>query len=177
MDREHKVPEQQRMLETPWWEKTWAQGIILLSAAAGLFGVGWAVYTYFVPVGSKVTDAKSFYSEGSDRVSTSTINVSDVLTKANTLDTLVEKQDFLKKYVGSKIFGVGAVDEVSRSGDGFMLDVIISSSLVSCRLSGNEENEKRLPLLKGKSISFSGIFTLSNIFGHGLSIEDCNLLK
>lgn len=98
-----------------------------------------------------------------------------MFNKASALGSVLEKQDFLRKYVGSKIYGKGFVSEVSRSGNGYLVDISIAGQLVSCPLSGSEENERRVPLLKGKTVNFTGTFPFTNIFDHGLAIDDCIL--
>ncbi len=96
-----------------------------------------------------------------------------MFTKTSALGSVLERQDFLKKYVGSKIYGKGSVTEVSRSGDGYLVDISIAGQLVTCSLNGGEENERRVSLLKGKTVNFSGTFTFTKIFDHGLAIDDC----
>ena len=113
-----------------------------------------------------------------DEVTTSTINISDLFYKALKLETVVEKQDFLNKYIGTPIYGMGVVQEVSRTGGGggFLVDIReMNNQIVTCPQEGGEENERRLLLLKGKNISFTGVFTYRQIVGYGLAIGSCSI--
>src|SRR3989344_3142537 len=129
-------------------------------------GVGliWTVYKdIYPPVPTSITQS----------VSTSTINISDIFSKALNLDTVVERQDFLAKYIGNQVYGRGVVGEVSRSGSIFLVDIKVDSQAITCLQEENQENEKQLLLLKGKNINFVGAFTYQRIFEHGLEIKDC----
>jgi len=147
----------------------WLKYALAVFAILGTFGTLFGVYVtlrYPAPI-PIITDNSTTGN------ATTTINLSDMFAKANDLDSVLERQDFLEKYIGSKIYGKGSVAEVSRSGDGYIVDVKIAGHLVSCQLNGGEENERRVPLLKGKTVSLTGTFTFTNIFGHGLDIDDC----
>ena len=136
-----------------------------------ILSITWGIYVGFKPTES----TQGIISNPMSNNATSTINISDIFTKAVKLDSVLERQDFLKKYIGSKIYGKGSVTEVSRYGDGYLIDTTISGQLVSCFLDYSEENEKRVLLLKDKTVNFFGTFTFTNIFDHGLFIDDCVL--
>lgn len=109
-------------------------------------------------------------------LATTTTNIADLLSRALSLDTLVERQDFLTKYIGDKIYGKGVVKQISRWGDDKLLvDIIVNNTTISCLQEGSEENEKHLLLLKGKTVNFSGIFTYTKTFEHGLDIKECKI--
>lgn len=133
-----------------------------------------AQYFDFLPV-SWNKDAP-LISENKD-FATSTIPLSEILSKALALDTVVERQDFLKKYIGSTVSAEGAVQEVSRSGNGFLVDIVVNRKIVTCPQDGNDENEKIIPLLKGKYVQFIGTFPFTEIYGHGLGIDECILKR
>lgn len=61
-----------------------------------------------------------------ETTATSTLPLSDLLSKALTLETVIERQDFLKKYIGSTVSVQGVVTEVSRSGSGFLIDMKVN---------------------------------------------------
>lgn len=109
--------------------------------------------------------------------STSTISLSEILSKAIAFGTVVEKQDFLKKYVGSNVSAEGIVEEVSRSGDGFLVDISIDRQTITCPQDQSDDNEKIIPLLKGKYVQFTGTFPFTQIYGHGLGIDNCVLKR
>ena len=89
---------------------------------------------------------------------------------------MVERQDFLTKYIGDKIYGEGTVTQISRLGDdNFLVDIKIDKTTISCQQDDSEENEKRLLLLQGKTVNFSGIFSFTKIAEHGIEIKDCQI--
>jgi hypothetical protein len=104
---------------------------------------------------------------------TSTIHLSELLSKTLTYDTVVERQDFLTKYKGELVSGQSTIDEVSRTGDDFLVDFYVNRQMITCWQSGNEENERRLVLMKGKDIRFMGTFSYIKVFEHGLGLDDC----
>lgn len=167
------VGEQNLLRERAWWRRPEVVVFLILGIIAiviAFVSIPWLQnWISFFRVNQDSTNLTS------QLVATSTINISDVLSKALTLDTVVERQDFLKKYIGSQVYGRGVVEEISRAGDGFLVDVDINRQTITCPQSGDEENEKRLLLLKGRTISFSGVFTFRQIFEHGLEINDCVL--
>lgn len=114
-------------------------------------------------------------SDVDETFATSTVQLSALLSKALTYDTLIERQDFLAKYKGDLVSGRSVVNQVSRAGDGFLVDFYINRQMITCWQHGGEENEKRLVLMKGKGINFMGTFSYSNIFDHGLGLDDCVL--
>lgn len=111
-------------------------------------------------------------------IATSTVSLAEILNKALTLDTVVERQDFLGKYVGTTVFAQATVSEVSRSGtSSFLVDFKVSGQTVTCPQEANDDNEKQLTLLKGKRVQVVGKFPFSEIWGHGLGIDDCVLTR
>ena len=150
--------------DLPIWLKYTLALFAILGTSGTLFGV-YVTLKYPTPV--------QVYTGNSTGNATTAINIADIFNKANDLSSVLERQDFLKKYIGSKVYGKGPVTEISRSGDGYVVDITIAGQLVSCQLTGDEENERRVYLLKGKTVSLTGTFTFSNIFGHGLDIDNC----
>ncbi len=113
-----------------------------------------------------------------ETIATSTMSLADILSKALDLETVVERQDFLQKYIGSTVFAQGTVSEVSRSGaGGFLVDLKVVGQTVTCQQEASEENEKQLLLLKGKRVQIVGKFPFSEIWGHGLGIDECVLTR
>lgn len=111
-------------------------------------------------------------------IATSTVSLAEILNKALTLDTVVERQDFLGKYIGTTVFAQGTVSEVSRSGtSGFLVDLKVAGQTVTCPQEANDDTEKQLPLLKGKRVQVVGKFPFSKIWEHGLGIDDCVLTR
>lgn len=114
--------------------------------------------------------------DNTNNISTTTINVADLFSKALTLGTLVERQDFLSKYIDEQIYGEGVVEQISRWGDAYLLlDIKVNNITTSCRQDSNEENEKNLLLLKDKTIYFTGKFQNIKIMDHGMEIKDCKI--
>jgi hypothetical protein len=150
----------------------WIKYTLALSAILGTLGTLFGAWGTYVVVMSPES-IKTITNGSNLENATSTVSISDMFNKATALDSVLERQDFLKKYIGSKIYGKGSVTEVSRSGSGYLVDISIAGQLVSCPLSDSEENEKRVLLLKGRTVNFTGIFPFTNIFDHGLAIDDC----
>ncbi|MBP7770458.1 MAG: hypothetical protein KA066_00930, partial [Candidatus Pacebacteria bacterium] len=99
-----------------------------------------------------------------------------LLKDDNSIDS--EGLDFLGKYIGATVFAQGTVSQVSRSGaNGFLVDLKVVGQTVTCPQESNDENEKQLPLLKGKKVQIVGKFPFSEIWGHGLGIDDCVLTR
>lgn len=142
-------------------------------AVATIFG-GFGLYSFFsapiyiqVPVNNTVSEN-----------ATSTISISNLLSKALALDTIIERQDFLTKYIGDQVYGESKVKQISRYGDKFFVDFNINNQIISCPQDNNEKNEKQLLFLKGKTVKFVGIFTYEKYFENGgLIIDNCVLQK
>lgn len=112
---------------------------------------------------------------GAGSVATSTIALSEILSKALSYDTVAERQDFLNKYEGTIVSGESIVTEVSRASSDFLVDFNVNRQLVTCWMPGGEENERRFILMKGKKIGFVGTFSFTNVYGHGLGLDNCDL--
>ena len=146
-----------------------------LLAVVAVLGMLWPVYTYFFPVKMEITERDQIYSDGKKVTATSTILLSELLSKALTFDTVVERQDFLTKYKGEIVSGESVVAEISRAGSDFLVDFNVNRQLITCKRDGGEESEKRLLLMKGKRINFAGTFSYTNFYGHGLGLDNCSL--
>lgn len=143
--------------------------LTILGVIIALLALIWSIYTYTHPILSPDQLSQPF--------STSTIKISDLLSKALKLETIIERQDFLTKYINSQILGTGIIEQISRSGgnSGFLVDIKADGRIITCFQEKTDENEKQLPLLQGKKINFTGIFTYQEVSGHGLDIRDCVL--
>lgn len=106
---------------------------------------------------------------------TSTISLSSILSKALTLDTIIERQDFLTKYIGDKTSGQGTIKDISRFGDILLIDIDFYPVDVNCNQEASEDNVKKWLLAKGRRIEFVGKFPFSNTPEHGLNIDECIL--
>ncbi|MBI2888294.1 MAG: hypothetical protein HYY10_00015 [Candidatus Liptonbacteria bacterium] len=148
----------------------WLKYLVAIATIFGTLFGGWGLLVVLNTTSNKIIDNPIFNA-------TSTINISDVLSKAVALDTVLERQDFLTKYIGSSVRGEGVVKEVSRVGDGFLIDIRVNEQKLTCPQAKSGENERLLPLLQGKKINFIGTFTYRQVFEHGLEIGDCLLLK
>lgn len=150
----------------------WIQwGVAVATIFGTIFG-GWGVYivlTQNEPIVVPITSS-------GENVS-STPSLSDILSKALALETVIERQDFLNKYKDSVVRGEGTVEEVSRSGSGFLVDIKVVGQTITCSQESNENIEKQLLLLQNKKVQFYGKFPFTNIFGHGLAIDDCVLSR
>jgi len=150
---------------------TWLQYTVALATILGVFLTGWGMYLVSYP--------PRLVGESSDCPfnSTSTESISEILSKAKAYGTGVGRQDFLKAYTGSSVCGKGAARLVSRSGDGFLIDIDVKGQIFTCSQDGGEENERKMLLLEGETVDFIGTLTDSNVFGHGWLIGNCVLQK
>ena len=69
--------------------------------------------------------------------------------------------------------GKSTVHQISRATNDFLVDFYINQQLITCWQPGNEENEKRLILIKGKNFIFTGTLSNSHVYGHGIKLDDC----
>lgn len=156
--------------DIPLWIKYVVAGATIFGTVFG----GWGVYILL----NQPTPTQVVGNNSAPQNATSTINISDLLSKALTLDTIIERQDFLTKYVGDLVYGGGKIKQVSRYGNKLLVDFDINSQTIICPQDEDAKNEKQLLLLKGKTASFSGIFTYKEYFNYdGLIIDDCVLEK
>lgn len=148
----------------------WIQYLVAIATVFGTIFGGWGLYIILNQ--EKLVEDKITYAD----TATST-NLSELFSKALSYKTVLDRQNFLEKYMNSPVYGKGTVSEISKAGDRFFLDITVENVLFTCSQEKNIENERKIPLLKGKTVSFRGIFTYSNVYGHGLSIDDCELIK
>ena len=159
--------------DIPLWLKYIVAGATIFGVLGVLFS-GWGLLKSPASTQTKVEISTNNPIENA----TSTILISDLLSKALSLGTVVERQDFLTKYIGSKIHGMGSVKQISRAGNsGFLVDINVNGTTITitCPRDANEESEKTLLLMKGRDVYFTGIFTYQNYVDHGLVIDDCEL--
>jgi hypothetical protein len=112
----------------------------------------------------------------SETIATTTPNLSDLFSKALSYETVAERQDFLGKYIGKQVYGHGVIEEVSRAGEMFLIDINLGKLSVVCPQEKTDVLEGQYPFLKGKRVMLYGIFTYNTIFGHGdnISIDPCS---
>jgi hypothetical protein len=149
-----------------------------LVAFVTIFMAVWPIYAHFKSnqYSSLKIEETSIQNTKND-LATTTLNISDLLLKAYSLETTIERQDLLEKYKGDQVYGRGIVKQISRWGNNkFLVDIRVEKNTISCEQAGSEENEKSLLLLKEKIVNFTGTFTYINIFDHGLMIEECQIL-
>lgn len=179
--RQQIVGQKKIKMEKKSWHETW-WGVLVIGIFVTVVGGFILSRLNFnqelaVKENQNILVSNESFSEGQ---ATSTLNISDLFDKALKLETVLERQYFLEKYIGEKVIGNGIVDEVSKSGlEEYFIDIRISGrTLVVCPIKKTAENEKKILFLKGKKMNFSGIFTYQQIFGHeGLKIDECNLLN
>ena len=113
---------------------------------------------------------------GNVSLATSTPNLSDLFSKALSYESVVERQDFLGKYVGKQVYGRGVIEEVSRARDKFLIDIDLGKASIVCPQEKTDVLEEQYPFLKGKHVMLYGVFTYTTIFGHGdnISIDPCS---
>jgi len=112
----------------------------------------------------------------SEIVATTTPNLSDLFSKVLTYETIAERQDFLGKYANKQVFGYGVIEEVSRAGDQFLIDINLGKISIVCPQEKTNFMEEQYLFLKEKRVMLYGTFTYHTIFGHGdnISIDPCS---
>jgi len=152
----------------PFWSSVIAVGTIL-GIITGVMSL--AQYVGIIP------DSLSIRTDIGSHVSTTTPNLLDVYKRAFSYDILADRQDFLTKYVGSDVYGDGSIEEISILRDKYILEITTGGYTILCPQGKTEDFGKVYPLLKGKRVRFSGIFTYSTYFGYGddkIVIEPCS---
>lgn len=154
----------------------WIQLTGIIFGILGTFGTLYGLWgTHVVAESRKNVDLINFATQHSS----STTPISELLANALEKHTLIEVQDFIKKYTNLPVHGRGTVYEVSRAGEGFLIDINIwvglRKQIVTCQLTGGDEQEREVLLMKGKTVNFTGVYENSNIWGHGLGIGTCLL--
>jgi len=156
--------------DLPLWLKYVGVGATVFGT---IFG-GWGIYIIL----NQPVPSQTILNNPTSENATSTINISDLLSKALALDTVIERQDFLTKYVGDLVYGKGEIKQVSRYGNKLLVDFDINNQIIICPQDEDTRSEKQLLLLKGKTASFSGIFTYTEYFNYkGLVIDNCILQR
>lgn len=156
--------------DIPLWVKYVVAGATIFGTVFG----GWGIYILL----NQPDPTQVVINRPISENATSTINISDLLSKALALDTVIERQDFLTKYVGDFVYGEGEVKQVSRYGNKLLVDFDINNQTIICPQDEDAKSGKQLLLLKGKTASFSGVFTYKEYFNYnGLIIDDCVLQK
>jgi hypothetical protein len=154
-------------------KKTWFSmdnPIMWIIATLLVAGIIYLFSNYSSVFGSLMTNSNKQLS------ATSTINISDVLSRSNSMSTSLQREDFLAKYKDTQVQGSGKYTDISRFGDGYVLTLDISGNPVSCAF--DQSLDKRLALFgKGDTVSFSGTFTGGNINGVSWFIQNCSLLN
>lgn len=171
MQEESKIEKYKNDIkDVPLWVKYVVSGATIFGTVFG----GWGIYILL----NQPAPTQAIINRPTSENATSTINISDLLSKAFTLDTIIERQDFLTKYVGDLVYGEGKIKQVSRYGNKILVDFNINNQTIICPQDEDVKNEKQVLLLKDKTASFSGIFTYKEYFDYdGLVIDDCVLKK
>lgn len=143
--------------------------LILICTIVGTIIAGATFYyTFWNPSVSKDSDN-----------SDCTTDISEVLSKAHSFDIAIEQGDFLKKYIGHQICGTGTVEQISRVGDDFLVDIKErNGQIIACKQDRGEGRERHLILLKGKKVRFTGVFTnhrIADVGLNGVTVDSCVL--
>ena len=159
------------MKDIPLWLK-------YLSTIAGIIAVMWGVYVYFVPSGIEVIKAQQTASAFDAKITGNSINIAAIFNGYGTKETSLDKQNFLKVYTDTDVYGSGSFLDISRGGDQYLITLQVSDNLVSCEFANAADVEKRLLLLrKGQNVSFTGTFSNSMVWGGGWAVKRCALVN
>lgn len=159
---------QESLKDIPLWLK-WVVAIVAVLVFL------WEVYIYFSPIFVNNSGFSLQAPVDDSDMATSTTQLSAILNKALTFDTVIERQDFLTKYIGDQVSGQGTIKDISRFGGTLLIDIDFSPKDVNCNQEASEENEKKWLLAKGRRIEFIGKFPFFGTPEHGLNIDECIL--
>ncbi len=156
----------QEIKETPRW--------ITITSGVVLFLAGLSQFTG-VTLSDFLNSSEKLHSVGViEQTATSTIPISEIITKILQQSTFIEQGDLLDKYKEAPITGHGRVVNVSRAGEEFLVDIRmrigVKSHLLTCLVKGDETE---ILLLKGKVVDFQGTLSGSAIWNHGLGMGEC----
>lgn len=129
-----------------------------LVAVAAVLVLLWGIYTYFFPNSSSL--GMNLIHSPETGMATSTINISDILTKLNGMNTSLEAENFLKNYTNTNVYGSGSFENIAQPAQDFIVTISVSGGEVSCDFDFSTSTQESLLLLqKGQKIAFTGIFT------------------
>ncbi len=152
-------------------------------AAVAILGFMWGVYIYFNPNLQKVDISTSTSSTISipDLLSTTTPNISSILSRNLEFKTAYEREKFLENYKGKRIVGRGVYLDFFNSQDHYFVQINLSSEKVVCDLQDNNEAVNLigdlLLLQEGQEFTFSGIFANDFLNGDYRIIYNCEWLR
>ena len=143
--------------------------VILLIVA--LVSIPWWPYWYHALLG-QVTEIQTPLTLAETSVSTTTLNIADILSKYNDIDTALQQRSFLAKYKDTSVVGSGTFQNIDKPSESFLVSILISgNNLISCFFDSTPENEQKLSLFKkGSVIKFTGTFATSVVWGGGWSV-------
>jgi hypothetical protein len=157
------------MKDIPLWLK-------YLVSVSSLFVAAWAIYTYLYPLSYITFNTAQLSASVDDSIGTSTINISNILSQLDSMDTSLEQENFLVNYENAQVYGIGSFNNIAKPSDTYLVTIDVSGGEVSCNFSVSF-GKNLLLLKKGVNISFTGIFTGNTVFGGGWDVEDCNLIN
>lgn len=150
---------------------TWLKYSIAIWSFASPFIGAWAGVSMFKapPTDSLVPQVAG--------IATSTPNLADIFSKANSLATILERQGVLSRYKESYVYATSEVRDISKYGSTYYVDLDVEGVIVTCPIPESEERNKLIPILQGKQITIYGVFTYTNLLDKtGLIIGDCKIL-
>lgn len=108
----------------------WLKYVLAIFA---IVGTGSAVFAAWIGYGTLTSETPVQVVINSENNNTlNTANISDLFLKALALDTVLERQDFLAKYVGDLVYGKGKIKQVSRYGNKLLVDFDINNQTIIC---------------------------------------------
>lgn len=141
-------------------------GLMFLAQYFGVLPISWSDNLPLIPV--------------SEDAATTTLKVSDIFSRYNEMNRVIDQQNFLKDYIGVTVYGSGTFNNIAGSWGtegSYYLYLNISGALISCGFENTDEvTKRRLDLLRiGSKISFLGTFTGSTLNGgNNWYIKNCS---
>ena len=107
----------------------------------------------------------------------STVNIWDILSRADGFGTSLERDSFLEKYKDSNVYGVGSFNDINKNSDAYYVFMYVGKYPVACSFENvNSSTERELLLLRnGNNVSFTGTFVAGNLNGAAWYVQGCSL--
>lgn len=166
--RDKNKNSKQSLLEKYWWG-------FLIPILVGLI-------IYFITNGEiprllNISKTPNYLSE--NKSVSSTVNIWNILSRADGFGTTLEKENFLEKYKSSEIYGAGSFNDINKVSESYYVFVYIGKYPVACSFENvDSQIERKLLLLqKGDTVSFKGTFMSGSLNGVAWYVRSCYLLS
>jgi hypothetical protein len=147
-----------------FWIIVWT----VIGSIATVLALIWVIYAYYHPNSGFVSNSP---------LSSSTINLADVLSQYNSFGTTLEKRNFISNYFGKEVGGLGSFNDIASEGSSYIVVIGVANNYVTCEFDASSGPELLL-FTKGQTVDFSGTLQDGVMAGSGdWIISNCSLLN